>query len=187
MNVTEAIYARRAVRAYTPRVVDTDTVRTLLRAAVQAPSAMNAQPWVFAVVQDRAQLQRWSERAKALLLERGAHDAKARRYEDMLRNPGFNVFYDASTLVVIGVEERGRYSDADCWLAAENLMLAACDAGLGSCPIGFALPLLETPEIKTEIGLAPTGAAIAAIILGYPSVVPPAIERREPEVLSWTR
>lgn len=131
MNVIEAIHARRAVRAYSSRTVDEATVRSLLLAAVHAPTAMNEQSWVFAVVQNREQLARLSDRAKAMLLDQASPDSKTRQYNSRLQDPEFNIFYDASTLVVIGSRQRGTYTDADCWLAAENLMLAACDAGLG--------------------------------------------------------
>ena len=67
MNVKEAISARRAVRTYTGEKVDEATVRSLLRAAVQAPSAMNRQPWLFSIIQDASQLARYSERAKAMV------------------------------------------------------------------------------------------------------------------------
>ena len=185
MTVTEAIYGRRAVRSYTPQKVDEATVRSLLRAAVQAPSAMNLQPWLFGVVQDAARLARWSERAKALLLVQAEREPKTKQYAALLSEPSFNIFYDASTLVVIGARERAIYTEADCWLAAENLMLAACDAGLGTCCIGFAIPLLNTPEVKAELALPPKGIAVAAIIVGHPAAVPPPSPRAEPEVLAW--
>ncbi len=187
MNVTEAILARRAVRAYAPRKVDDATLRSLLRAAVQAPSAMNRQPWLFSIVQDAARLRRYSDRAKAMLLVAMASDAKAAHYRDLLASPGFDIFYDATTLVVIGPGERGAYTDADCWLAAENLMLAACEAGLGSCCIGFAIPVLNTPEVKAELGLPASGVAVAPLILGYPAAAPPPVERAEPKIVSWSR
>jgi nitroreductase len=187
MNLAEAISARRSVRSYTSRRVAEDTVHALLRAAVQAPSAMNAQPCVFAIVQNAEQLARWSDRAKSLLLKLISTDPKTRHYADRLRDPNFNIFYDASTLIVIGVKERGPFTDADCWLAAENLMLAACDAGLGTCCIGFALPLLNTPEAKSEMALPEEGAAVAAIIMGYPEAVPPAVARKAPQIVSWVR
>jgi nitroreductase len=114
MTLLEAIHGRRAVRAYAPTRVDEATIRLLLDAAVQAPSAMNAQPWAFAVVQDVARLVRYSDRAKAMLLERAAADPKASRYRDLLASEGFNIFYDAGTLIVIGVERAGPYTDADC-------------------------------------------------------------------------
>jgi nitroreductase len=185
MELLEALQRRRAVRAYSPRPIDEVTVRKLLHAAVLAPSAMNAQPWVFAIVQDRAKLKRYSDGAKALLLA-SAPDAKARHYEAVLRNEDFNVFYDASTLVVIGAERREPYTEADSWLAAENLMLAACDAGLGTCPIGFAVGFLNTPEAKEELGFPSTGVVVAPIIVGYPASEVPAVARREPRILSWT-
>jgi len=184
MNVLEAIQGRRAVRAYEPRRVEKEVVERLLRAAVHAPSAMNAQPWLFAVIQDKARLARLSDRAKAMLLE--SADPKTRHYGPMLREPSFNVFYDAGTLVAIGAAARGTYTDADCWLAAEALMLAAYDAGLGTCPIGFAVPVLNAPDVKRELGFPDTGVVVAPIIVGYPAATPAEVPRGEPRVVSWS-
>jgi nitroreductase len=187
MNLTEALFARRAVRAYTSHKVEDDMVRRLLRAAVQAPTAMNRQPWLFSILQDVAQLKRYSDRAKTLLLAQMSGDPKTGHYADRLRSPSFNIFYDASTLVVIGAGERGTYTDADCWLAAANLMLAATDAGLGTCPIGFAVPVLNLPEVKAEIGLPQTGVAVAPILLGYPAAPVPLVARADAKIVSWSR
>ena len=187
MNATETIYARRAIRDYTSQKVDEATVRALLQAAVQAPSAMNRQPWLFAVVQDVAQLKRYSDRAKSILVAQMTGDPKAARYAGMLSEPNFNIFYNASTLVVIGVGERGTYTDADCWLAAQNLMLEACELGLGTCPIGFAFPLLNTPDVKTELGLPPDASAIVAIVVGHPAAAAEPVPRAEPRVVAWIR
>jgi nitroreductase len=187
MNVMEAIQTRRAVRAYSPRTVDEATIQTLLRAAVQAPNALNEQLWIFSVVQNLRQLERWSSRAKSILLDQAASDPKTHHYNPRLTDERFNIFYDAGTLIVIGSKERGTYTDADCWLAAENLMLAACEAGLGSCPIGFAIPWLNTSEAKKELGFPASAVAVSPIILGYPKSVVPVVARAEPQVLSWIR
>ena len=187
MNVFEAIRSRRAVRAYTSRVVDEATIGTLLHAAVQAPTAMHEEPWIFSVVQSIPQLARWSDRAKAILLDLATADPKTHHYRPMLSEPTFNIFYDASTLVVIGSRERGTYTDADCWLAAENLMLAARELGLGSCPIGFAVPVLNTPEAKKTMQFPDSGVVVAPILLGYPSAPAPEVPRAEPKILSWIR
>lgn len=187
MNLLEAMYGRRAVRSYSSRRVDEATVQSLLRAAVQAPSAMNAQPWVFAVVQDAAQLKRYSDRSKAMLLARESADAKVTRYGELLRSEHFDIFYDAGTLIVVGVRERAAFAEADGWLAAANLMLAAYELGLGSCPIGFALPVLNTSEVMAELRLPPEGAALAPIIVGYPSEPAPSVPRRDPVVASWSK
>jgi nitroreductase len=138
VNLRDAIHARRAVRAYKPAAVDEPTVRQLLREAVQAPSAMNAQPWVFSIVQDRARLRLYSDRAKRQMLELSANEPKVRGYADMLRNEAFNIFYDAGTLVVIGVRERTAFSEADKARGAEpDVDLRAQPAG--TCCIRFAV------------------------------------------------
>lgn len=187
MNVTEAIFSRRSVRTYSPRIVEEAAVRQLLRSAVQAPSAINVQPWLFAVVQNVAQLKRYSDRAKAQLLARYVDEPKSRRYADLMRERTFNIFYDAGTLVAIGVKEPGVYAEADCWLAAQNLMLAACDLGLGTCCIGFAIPVLNSLEAKIELGFPAGGAVVAPVIVGYPTAVPGPVPRTDPVIASWSR
>ena len=144
-GILHAIYDRRAVRAYTGAQPTDDVIRELLDAAVQAPTAMHLEPWAFVVVQDRGLLQRYSDRAKRMLLddlnaggELATDAAMRQRLVVMLSDPSFNIFYDAGTLVVICRKPLGPYAEADCWLAAENLMLAACDQHLGTCCIGFS-------------------------------------------------
>jgi len=45
MEVTEAIRKPRSVRSFTAQAVEEAGVRALIDAAIQAPSAPNAQPW----------------------------------------------------------------------------------------------------------------------------------------------
>jgi nitroreductase len=148
---------------------------------------MNNQPWRFAVVQNAAHLKRYSDAAKEMLLAQQSTDHKIRGYADMLRAPDFNIFYNAGTLIVICVEEKAPYVEADVWLAAENLMLAACAEGLGTCCIGFAVGVLNTAVLKEELGIPAQGMAIAPIIVGYPRAVPAAVPRKDARVLSWRR
>lgn len=192
----DAIYRRRAVRSYRPDVVDEAAIRRLLDAAVHAPTAMHEEPWQFVVVQDRALLRSLSDRAKQLMLtEATAHRDLLRapgatpdgRLLTMLRDPSFNIFYDASTLVVIAAKPLGQFVAADCWLAAENLMLAACALGLGTCCIGFALPVLHTAQAKSELGIPGHIEPVAAIILGVPDGETPVVPRKPPEILRWVR
>jgi nitroreductase len=174
-------------RTYRPTRLSEATVRTLLDAAVQAPSAMNAQPWSFAIVQDVERLRQYSERAKEMLRSAASADSKAQRYAERFAAPGFNIFYDASTLIVVCVDVPSPYTDADCWLAAQNLMLAARAKGLGSCPIGLAVSVLNTPEAKRELGIAPGGRAVAPIIIGVPSAESPPVPRNPPRISVWIR
>ena len=103
----------------------------------------------------------------------------------MLAKPDFNIFYNAGTLIIICAKPKGAFVTADCWLAAENLMLAAFGMGLGSCVIGFAVPALNTSEIKAELGIPAECSAIAPIIVGVPSGETPRTTRKEPDILGW--
>ncbi|MGY3534468.1 nitroreductase family protein [Bradyrhizobium sp. USDA 4452] len=52
LDTLGAIYQRRAVRSYAPDKLERATIEQLLEAAVQAPTALRAEPWVFVVIQD---------------------------------------------------------------------------------------------------------------------------------------
>ena len=56
MDLNMAITGRRAVREYTVQAVDERSIRALIDAAVQAPSAVNQQPWTFTVVREQSML-----------------------------------------------------------------------------------------------------------------------------------
>ena len=189
----DLIHQRRSVRAYTDQPVGETVLRELLDAAVHAPTAMHLEPWAFAIVQDKAVLQRYSERAKSILRAPGGAvgwGSAGRVHSDhpaMLDDPAFNIFYDAGTLVVICRKRGGSFADADCWLAAENLMLAAAAKGLGSCCIGFALSVLNTAAVKRELGIPAEGAAVAPIIVGYARGANPVVPRKPPEILAWLK
>lgn len=183
MELERAIYSRRAVREYTSKPVDDFTLRALIEAAVQAPSAVNEQPWIFSVVRDPRVLARISQSAKAHALAAPAALDLAEGLRERLADPEFDILYHAPVLVVISSTRPSRWSDIDCALAAENLMLAARDAGLGSCWIGFAQDWLATAEGKAAIGLADPALPVAPIILGHPEIQPTPVGRKAPEII----
>jgi nitroreductase len=113
-----------------------------------------------------------------------ASDARAAA---ILSEPGFNIFYDAGMLIVICAQPLGSFGVADCWLAAENLMLAACAVGLGTCCIGFAVQMLNRPEVKAELGIPADVVVVAPIIVGRPSAETAGTTRKAPQVLCWRK
>jgi nitroreductase len=187
MSIMEAIYKRCSVRSYSPERLDETTIRALLAAAVRAPTAVHFEPWAFAILQDTSALKRLSDRAKPLFLDevQRAHLDRGGHTLDIFASPDFNMFYNAGTLIIICGKPMGPFVVADCWLAAENLILAACSIGLGTCVIGSAVPALNTAGIKAEFGIPDELTAIAPIIVGVPSGETPPTARKEPEVVFW--
>lgn len=188
-TILEAIHARHSVRAYAPTPIDSATVETLLDAAVHAPTAMHEEPWGFVIVQDTALLQRLSDLAKPLFVEEVRHrNAQGAGHSfDHFTRPDFNIFHGANTLVIICAKPLGQFVTADCWLAAENLMLAASAIGLGSCVIGSVVAALNIHKVKTELGIPDEYTAVAPIVIGVPGGDTVVTSRREPRVLSWKK
>jgi len=185
MDLRQAIRARHAVRSYSGRNVGEPEVQRLLEAAVRAPNARNEQPWSFVIVQNRDLLQRFSDQAKTLMMADSQVSSATR---SLLRNPHFDVFYGAGTLIVSCGKSDDEYATADCWLAAENLMLTACDLGLGTCPVSSSLSVLNLPRSKAELDMPLGVAAIAPIVVGYPDEpVARSTPRLPPKILSFKR
>lgn len=186
MTVFETILARRSVRRYKARKVDRTTINILLEAAVRAPTAIHQEPWAFVIIQDPQLLRSLSDEAKPLFVaevqERGLE--RAGHSFDVFNTPSFNVFYDASTLILICGKTAAPSYAADCWLAAENLMLAACAMGLGTCVIGSALSALNTPETKIKLNIPENFSAVAPIVVGYPDDEITHVLRKNPLILA---
>jgi nitroreductase len=182
MDVNEAIAGRCSVREYKEEPVDERTIRKLIDAAVHAPSAVNQQPWVFTVLRDQSILDRISHDAKSHMIKTLSESPQSDHLRSLLTDPNFHIFYHAPVLILISAIAEGSWVVEDCALAAENLMIAAYAAGLGSCWIGLAQSFLNTPDGKGVLGLPAAWVSIAPIIVGHPKTFPPPVHRKEPEV-----
>ncbi len=182
MDLHEAIYQRRATREFTSERVDRAVLLRLIDAAIQAPSALNEQPWSFTIVQDKVVLRRISQEAKAHLLRAGPAAIPSEHLQGLLRDPDFDILYDAPALIVVSSVLRNQWAIENCALAAENLMLAATAEGLGTCWIGLAQSWLATPA-GAEILQAPaTCLPVAPIIVGHPRSAPAPVPRKPADV-----
>jgi nitroreductase len=165
MNTLEAIHTRRAIKHYDPahRLTD-DEVRTLLTAAMQAPTAFNIQHWRFVTVTDpdlRQQIRAvaWDQAqvtdASLLVIlcaDKAAWEKDPARYWVNAPQPVQDFLVPA-----IGGYYQGREQVQQdecmrsCGLAGMALMLAATDLGYDSCPMdGFdfdaVAKLIQLPE-----------------------------------------
>jgi len=162
--------------------VDEKTIRDLIGAAVQAPSAVDSQAWFFTVLRDKALLASISRNAKAFMLKTLPEGPSAGRFQQLLSDPNFDIFYHAPALIVISHSGEASWAVEDCALAAQNLMLAARAAGLGTCWIGFSQSWLGTSEGKAALGLPEALLPVAPIIVGQPEAAPSPVARKEPEI-----
>ena len=151
MDIFTSIHTRRSIRQYNSRAVEKEDIRVMLDAAMAAPSAGNAQPWVFLVLDDPVVLARISGihpyvgmAAKAPLALLVCGDLEAEKY------PGFWV--------------------QDCSAAVQNLLLAATGLGLGAVWTGI-YPVEERVErFRTLASLPESIIPLALIVVGHTDV-----------------
>lgn len=182
MNLQDAIYGRRSVRGFEARAVPEELMHRFVAAAVQAPSAMNTQRWTFTLIQDRGVIDAIAAAAKDYI-RKGLKDGSERDHVlRLLASPDFHIFYHAPAVAVISGPAGNEWTAINCALAAQNLMLTAYEAGIGSCWIGFAQAWLNTPEGRERIGLSDDQDIVAPIALGYAKGAPHPVERKAPQI-----
>lgn len=169
MDILELIKSRRSCRSYTDKPIPKKTVERIIEAGINAPSAMNRQPWRFIVLDDKARIQKISK----LIVEQ----VKKKMPSYTPRDVADPFFYGAPLVIFITAEEND-WASADCALAAQNMMLYARSEGIGSCFIGFASFLNGTPG-AAEAGLKKGCKIYATLILGYPTEWPSLRERKK--------
>jgi nitroreductase len=184
VELMEVLRKRRAVRDYNGAPISRQVIERLVEAAILAPSAMNLQPWAFAALIDSKRIDAYAERARKWLLDNPAETGIGNEAIEILEKPGFNIFHHAPALVLVLAQSPARQASEDCCLAAQNLMLAARNEGIGSCWIGFARPWLNLPATKKELALPEAYCVVASVVLGYPSAWPES-HGRKPAEIHW--
>jgi nitroreductase len=182
MEFMDVLEQRRAVREYTDAPVERPMIERLINAAILAPSAMNLQPWAFAALLGRERIDQLAERVKDWLLANFSDTMYGPSIRGMIEDPKYALFHHAPALLMVLAKSSETQAVEDCCLAAENLMLAARDQGIGSCWVGFARPWLNLPEIKHELGLPERFHVVSPIVLGYPKAWPKSHGRTAPEI-----
>jgi nitroreductase len=184
MTFGELLENRRSIRRYQERPVSVHVVQDMIQESTLAPSAGNEQPWKFVVVNDRGWIKKLSDESKKNILSRIAANPGdyAKKYERMLSNESFNVFYNAPCLVMILGPSDLKNLYVDCALAASYFMMAAASRGLGTCWINFGTEIHD-PDMRDELGIPDHCTIVAPIILGCPARIPSVPKRKEPEIL----
>jgi nitroreductase len=184
MDFKTLLTNRRSIRDFLDREVPLSVVEEIIQDTRLAPSASNRQPCRFIIIRNRKKIEQLSSESKRNLLADLARNPglPLKQYEAMLRDETFNVFYNAPCLVYV-IGPRDLHSlEVDCGLAAAYFMFSAVSRGLGTCWIGLGANIRDR-SVLTEIGVPDDCRIVAPVILGYPVSIPPASERRSPEIV----
>lgn len=172
-QVVETIMTRRSVRQYKPQAVEREKMQTIVECGINAPNAMNKQPWEVRVVDNADHINGVTELYKK---------ANPKTAED----PAFkNMFRNAPTVVFIGHDTKSESSPFDCGLLAENMMISAWSMGIGSCCLGSPARFMKTPEAAEylqKLGFSEGYELLYCIGFGYPDEAPAAKPREAAKV-----
>lgn len=148
MEFCNVIMGRRSIRKYKSGVAMTEAeIKTVLEAAMMAPSAKNTRPWEFVVLK--------SEEAKNKALE-------IHPYAQHLRDASIGIIVCARPDLQEGAADG--FFPQDCGAAIENILLSAFDLGYGSCWCGI-YPREERVELfKTMFDIE--GVPMALVVIG---------------------
>jgi len=147
------IFTRRSIRKYTAEPVSEKDIKTMLEAAMAAPSASNGKPWHFIVVTNRKILNNL---------------ARAHSYGKMLSEAPL-------CIAVCGDKTISTRSWVqDCSAATENLLLAATALGLGAVWLGVHPREERVNPIRKVLNIPENIVPLNLISIGHPA------EKKEP-------
>lgn len=166
--VVKTIMERRSIRKYKPQPVEREKMQTIVECGVNAPNAMNRQPWEVRVVDNPDFINGVTE----LYKKEQPKVAEDSNFKNMFRN--------APTVVFIGRDVQSGSAEFDCGLLSENMMLAAQSMGIGSCCLGSPAAFMRSPaaaEYLKKLGFSEGYELLYCIAFGYPDEAPAAKPR----------
>lgn len=176
-DVIKAIMDRRSIRRYLDKPVEHEKLEVVVRCGINAPSAVNRQPWIVRVVEDQQLIKDVTEVYKKENAEQVKRDANFK-----------NMFRNAPNLICVCTPKNG--GDLDAGLLGENMMLAAQSLGLGTCCLGGPVRFLNSnANAKFFIDRLdiPEGYQLNYILaIGYPDESP-AAKPRDPSKVKFIK
>lgn len=161
-EVLQTIINRRSIRKYVDQQISEEQVKWMLRAAMNAPSAGNEQPWDFLVITDRDKLKKVPE---------------FHPYSKML--PGA-----ALAILVVADLARAKYEGElqqlwiqDCSAATQNILLVAHSLGLGAVWLAVYPDPPRLNGMRALFNIPEEMVPFSIISIGYPAELKQAVDR----------
>lgn len=172
---------RRSVRKYKSEPVPEEVLMRILTAGQMAPSGNNSQPWRFIIVNDAktkeelfkvAGRQEWILSAPLTIAI--VADLKAKLPQNRMDE---EISIDDNRHINLLLK-----SVRDASIAADHIVMAAADEGLGSCWIA----LYEQDDICPVLDVPRHCYVVAIVTIGYPDEKPDAKPRKRlSDIASW--
>lgn len=167
--IVENIMTRTSIRSYTEQTVSADTIETLLRAGMAAPTAVNKQPWHFVVVNKKEKL---------------TELAATNPYGKMLENAPLAIVVCGDMSKVLEGNASAFWVQ-DCSAATENILLAAHALGLGAVWTGLYPDMERVDAVSEVLKLTDNLIPLCTVVIGYPAEQPQPKDKWKPENVSY--
>jgi len=162
-----SIFKRRSIRTFTDEEVPRDTMEQIIRAGMQSPSAMNAQPWEFIVTNKR-------EDKEAI--------AAASQYAGCVKNADY-------AIVVLSNHKKADRDDTwwvqDLSAATENILLAITEASLAGVWFGFYPNEEKVNTLINHFNLEENLVPFSVIAVGHSDEENKFIDRYDASKVHW--
>ena len=170
MTFLDLVNKRKSTRKYSSKPVPREAIERCIASARVAPSACNAQPWYFIIVDNK--------------------DLKSKVADAAFSTPyNLNSFAKDAPVLIVVVTERTKYITKvagffrgiqfaliDVAIACEHLVLQAAEEGLGTCWLGW----FGEKKVKKILGIPDRKKIDVIISMGYPAKDEPKEKVRRP-------
>jgi nitroreductase len=175
----ELVKTRQSTRAYSSQTVESEKVERCLEAARMAPSACNAQPWKFIVVNDPVIKNALADATQDRILPLNHFTKQAPVHVVIIREK-------ANMTSSIGqVIKDKEFPAMDIGIAAIHFCLQALEEGLGTCILGW----FNEKKVRKLLSVPPNKRIELMITMGYPATDKLRPKKRKPkeEVVSYNK
>lgn len=151
--MVDFVFQRRSIRRFTTEPVGEAEVKTLLEAAMAAPSSNNRRPWHYVVTRERAILDRLGQ-----------------------VHPYGKMLHQATLSITVCADPRISPTTwvQDCSAATENILLAVPVLGLGACWLGCHPYEDRKRSVREVIEIPQEMEVLSLLAIGHPG------EKKEP-------
>lgn len=158
-DLLELIHFRQSDRNYLEKTIEKDKLDRIINAARLAPSACNAQPWKFIVI-DNVELKNKIADCTSTKILGMNHFTKQAPVHIAIIEENANFTSNAGSMI------KGKHFPLiDIGIAAEHICLQAAAEGLGSCMLGW----FDESKVKKLLNIPKSKRVPLIITIGYPA------------------